>query len=227
MTPAVSRGLEILRRRGLADSLKVGLERYAPGSEWSDQYLWYQLDLRAGGAAQRELGPGLILRKGTSADVELLAQLPRDPEVTRMSQGLLSERLASGAQLWLVVEEDRIAFSCWNFFGRAPLSSMASGEMVLPDDVILLEDSISSPDFRGRGVAPAAWSAIADHHRGGSHRTMVTKVRAENEAVRRALVKAGFAEAARMQRTVRRGRMRVHVDLGDDPRDNWLEQVRR
>jgi RimJ/RimL family protein N-acetyltransferase len=223
----VERGREVGRRRGVGGALRVAAERYAPGSRWSDEYVWYACDLRAEPRAAPRLDDGLVVRRGDLGDLGLLAQLPSDPEVTSLTEAIVRRRLDDGAELWLVVEGARLAFSCFTFTGRAPLTGMAR-DVALPDGVVLLEDSVSSPAFRGRGVAPAAWAAIARRQRAQGRHTMVTKVRVENAAVRRALDKAGFEACATMRRWSRLGRIHALVTAtGSGPVADWLGALSR
>jgi RimJ/RimL family protein N-acetyltransferase len=63
---------------------------------------------------------------------------------------------------------------------------------------VCLEDSVTSAAARGRGIAPAAWGAIADTLALEGQRKMITKVTVENTASRRAVTKSGFEEIALM-----------------------------
>ena len=160
----------------------------------------------------------------------LLRQLPADPLVASLDESLVAARLSAGALLWVVTEGERIAFACWTFSGEAPLRGASGGVVPLPADVVVLEDSISSPAFRGRGVAPRAWGAIADRNRASGSRFMVTKVTVANEASRRAVLKAGFREVARLRLSgpVWRTRIRVEVIEGaDKDAFAWMRDVER
>lgn len=223
----IRRVREIVGRRGLRGTI-AALGRLLPWTRWSDEFLFYELDLTAADRPRRAFDGDLALRRGTAADVPMLDQLPRDPEVTTMTAELAAERMAAGAIFWLVVEGDRVAFACWNFRGSGPLTGAQGPHAALPDDVVLLEDSISSPDFRGRGVAPSAWSAIADAQAAEGRRTMITKVIPANAAVRRALEKAGFRAVALMRRSGPAYRMRIAVtDPEGRQTQHWLAQLAR
>ncbi|MDQ4049034.1 MAG: GNAT family N-acetyltransferase [Actinomycetota bacterium] len=219
---------DLVRRRGLLGTARRAAARLAPGTSWSDEYLWYALEMRDPNRPRRALPDELTLRRGSAADIPLLEQLPSDREITSVSAEMVRRRLAEGATLWLVVENGRTAFSCWNFVGHAPLSGARGNRMVLPPEVVVLEDSISSPHYRGRGVAAAAWSSIADAQAASGQATMVTKVHAENAAVRRALGKVGFCEVAQMHRSGPIWQMRTRVTLtpGRD-KHGWLSTLQR
>ncbi len=57
------------------------------------------------------------------------------------------------------------------------MAAARGGWLSLPEGTVCLEDSVTSPDYRGRGVAPAAWSQIAAAAAEDGYATMVTKVR--------------------------------------------------
>jgi RimJ/RimL family protein N-acetyltransferase len=99
----------------------------------------------------------------------------------------------------MVREHGKPAFACTIFRERTPTIAARGGWLDLPADTVCLEDSGTSPDFRGRGVAPGAWTAIADALAERGFKTMLTKVAIDNEPSRRAVVKAGFGEAADMR----------------------------
>jgi GNAT superfamily N-acetyltransferase len=93
------------------------------------------------------------------------------------------------------------------------------GWVWLPAGVACLEDSATAPDFRGRGVAPAAWTAVGDRLRERGTSVLVTKVAIENVASCRAVAKAGFVHVATM-RAIRLGpHVAVEVDHAGAGRD--------
>jgi RimJ/RimL family protein N-acetyltransferase len=225
---ALLRFFDLVRRRGLVGSARRAAARFAPGTSWSDQYLWYALDLRDPDRPRRALDGELVLRRGSVADIPLLKQFPDDPEVTSASPAVVRKRLAEGATLWLVVGDGRTVFSCWNFVGAGPLAGALGNSVALPPGVVMLEDSISSPDFRGRGVAPGAWSGIADALAAAGLSAMITKVNVDNVAVRRALEKVGFCQVAQMDRSGALWQMRTRITLvGDGDQYAWLSKLKR
>jgi RimJ/RimL family protein N-acetyltransferase len=221
----IRRVREIIGRRGLRGTL-LALGRLFPWTRWHDEFHFYELDLTDAGRPRRSFDGDLALRQGAAADVALLAQLPHDPEVTTMTPELAQERMDKGAMFWLVTEGGKVAFCCWNFLGAGPLTGAQGADRPIPAQDVLLEDSISSPDFRGRGVAPAAWSGIADFHAAAGRRAMITKIAASNEAVRRALVKAGFRDVAHMRRSGPAYRMRIAITAPEGgPTAHWLSAL--
>jgi GNAT superfamily N-acetyltransferase len=158
-----------------------------------ESHVWYRLDLHADLAVQ-PLPAGLVLDRGGERDI------PDLQAATGIGPRELVERLRGGTAFWLVRDGAEVAFACWTFRARTPAVAARGGWLALDDDVVCLEDSTTSPAFRGRGVAPAAWTAIARAltGEGPGLRTMITKVGETNSASRRAVEKAAFVEFARM-----------------------------
>ncbi len=175
-----------LETDGVRATARRGLQAARDRALISETHVWYRLDLPVA-APGRPLPEGFTFRRATAADVPLYQQL--DGATTA---GVLS-RMDDGAQLWLVQADDgRVAFACWIFDRSTPVSAAVGGQLALPQGVVCLEDSVTSPDFRGRGVAPAAWSSLAQQLAGEGQSTIITKVGEENTASRRAVTKAGF-----------------------------------
>jgi hypothetical protein len=200
----LDRAQRTLRRHGVAGTARLAAAKLGALAYLDEQHIWYALEL-GGERPRRELPEGVALRQATPADLPLLEQLPTIP----VSEA--RRRLAEGADCWLAVEGDTTAFACWIFHGGAPVLAAPGGRLDLPDGVVMLEDSITSPAFRGRSVAPGAWSAIADRLEAGGTRTILTKVEHDNMPVQRALEKAGYAQTARMH--LRRIGPRARVSL--------------
>jgi RimJ/RimL family protein N-acetyltransferase len=188
---------------GLASTVaRKARERVA----FSESHVWYELDLTAP-RETRVLEEGLILRPGREADLALLEQLDTVwPERAR-------RRLQDGNDWWLVLDQGAPLFSCWIFRERAPVLAAPQGELALPAGCVCLEDSVTSAAARGRGIAPAAWSAIAASLAQEGQRRMITKVTVENVPSRRAVTKAGFVEVAIMHFRRRGIRSGTSVDV--------------
>ena len=104
-------------------------------------------------------------------------------------------RRAAGNDLWLAEDDGGPLFRCWIYRGRAPVLAAPGGWLELPADTVVLEDSATTPRARGRGIAPGAWTAIADSLRDEGLAHMITKVGVENEASRRAVARRGSARS--------------------------------
>jgi GNAT superfamily N-acetyltransferase len=222
-----ARARHALKDHGVRGTAERVLGMVRPIPRRTSSHVWYAMDLR-GERPHPALDGDLVLRRGTAADLWLLEQLPIDARVTPMRQFVVEDRLANGGSLWLVHEGDRAAFCCWVFRDWFPMGAARGGGIAPPAGAVVLEDSHSSPDFRGRGVAPAAWAAIADAHRDEGADRMYTKVGVDNAASRRAVEKAGFREVARMLTIQRYWWLRIRVrGAAEVPAHGWLSQLDR
>ena len=209
----------------------VGLARKLPG--WIGRKLassfdqaWYLLDLDrveprplADGyelrlAGERELGWVTQLVEDSRAEQAAAASSeasskPRTMDVPGFSPEEMLRRRQAGAQLWVAVNDDEAAFACWIFPRVAPMVQASGGIFELPDAVACLEDSLTSANHRGRGIAPAAWAAIAERLSDDGFELMITKVAVENVPSRRAVEKAGFRGATVIEYRRRGPRVRV------------------
>jgi RimJ/RimL family protein N-acetyltransferase len=192
------------RRHGPLGLARVARDRLAHRLWLDESHVWYLLDLAR--LQRLPLRRGYELRSGTLDDRPALAQ---HPETTPTENA--KRRLERGAQLWLVTIGDQIAFACWIFFDTTPAIAARGGELRLPAGTACLEDSFTTPDHRGRGIAGAAWTAIAEHLADDAYEMLITKVAVENTPSRRAVEKAGFRPAGEMRLHRRGFRTRVSV----------------
>jgi RimJ/RimL family protein N-acetyltransferase len=170
-------------------------------------HVWYQLPLHAP-RPRRELDHRLRLTRGGH---ELIPSI-----VWKIDESEARRRLRSGGTLWIVFDGDVPAFSCWTFRDRTPIRAARGGWLDLPADTACLEESMTSPSFRGKAVAPAAWTSIADAlGEEAALRRLVTTVEEENTASRRAVEKIGFYEIGRAHTYKRRRRTAVEVTSSD------------
>jgi RimJ/RimL family protein N-acetyltransferase len=195
-----------LQRYGLAGAARAAWARIWGRIALSEAHIWYELDPR-GARPRPSLLPSLTLRRGVEADLRLLDELPTVSPV----EGRARQR--DGNDLWLVLEGERPLFSCWIFRQRTPAVAAPGGELRLVEGMVCLEDSVTAASARGRGIAVAAWSAIADTLAQEGQRRLITKVAVENGPSRRAVEKAGFAAVAvvRFRRIGFRAQTRVQV----------------
>ncbi|HEX8121488.1 MAG TPA: GNAT family N-acetyltransferase [Solirubrobacteraceae bacterium] len=215
---APARLAQSVRRHGVRDTARRSAAHVtSPLRRVDTSQIWYHLRLDDHGRPRRELDPEFLLRKGSQDDAVLFEDLPTDPAVNKPTPELIASRATQGAQLWVVVDGDRAAFCCWTFATAAPIWG-AKGNLALPPDIALLEDSYSSPHVRGRGVAPGAWTKIADTLQGDGFRAMITKVDVRNQPSRRAVEKAGFREIGVMRIQGRLGVRRIRVEAEEDGR---------
>jgi GNAT superfamily N-acetyltransferase len=193
MPSSLDRLRSAVREEGAGGVARRVARRGAHSIVLREEHIWYSLDLK-GERPRRPLPEGFELHLATAADAESVAQLPNQPAVDEVRT-----RIDGSADVYMVREAGKPAFACTIFRGRTPTVAARGGWLELPADTVCLEDSGTSPDFRGRGVAPGAWSAIADALAERGFKIMLTKVTVDNEPSRKAVVKAGFAEAADMR----------------------------
>jgi len=182
-----------------------------------EHHVWYELDPRRS-RPRPELAKGLSLQPGGTADLHWLLEL----DTVSPADGL--GRLLTGNELWLVLDGDQVLFSCWIFRERTPAIAAPGGELRLPPGMVCLEDSVTAPAARGRGIAPAAWVAIFDHLEAGGVEQVITKVETANLPSRRAVAKAGFAEVAVMHFRRIAGISRTSVDVLDGERGSIFRE---
>jgi RimJ/RimL family protein N-acetyltransferase len=77
---------------------------------------------------------------------------------------------------------------------------------------VCVEDVVARPAFRGRGIAPATYSELADRLEGNGFDRLICKVPVENFSSRRAFEKAGFRKVAFMHHRRRGPRVSVTVE---------------
>lgn len=156
-----------------------------------EEHVWYERDLGRPGPGV-ELPGGLQLVRAAEEQAEVVSVFGQDVHQAR-------ERLAAGNDIWLVLEGEQPLFLCYTFRAAAPVIAAADGTLELPVGSACLEDAVTLPEARGRGIASAAWSAIADELGRAGLSTLVAKVETDNGASRRVAEKAGFAPVAVME----------------------------
>jgi len=147
-------------------------------------YRWYCLELRS--VVDFPLPQGLELRAAGFDDVDVYSHL------TRLGPNLVRARIDAGGRLYIAFDGEQPAFACWIFSHRTPFGEAPDGWLELPAGTACLEDSVTAPDHRGGGIAPAVWSAIARRLETEEMDRLLTKVREDNVATQRALAKVGF-----------------------------------
>jgi hypothetical protein len=177
---------------GARGALRWAADKARDRVSFAETHVWYELD-PSGERPRRALEAGLTLRRGELSDVSILRKLET------VTPDEASHRIDEGNQWWLVLDGDQLLFSCWIFPRLAPVLAAPGGEIALPDGMVCLEDSVTTAAARGRGIAPAAWSAIADGLDGDGQRRIVTKVTVENIPSRKAVEKVGFEPVAMMR----------------------------
>lgn len=199
--------------------LRLALRSGARLAYLKERHIWYRLDL-ALDRPHPVLPPGFELGPASVGELELLRGL----ETVGLQEA--QQRIAAGAELWLLRQAGEVAFACWIFRGRTPVLAARGGWLRLPNDTVCLEDSVTAVHYRGQGLAPAVWSRVADSLAVQGFTALITKVAEDNQPSRRAVEKVGFEPVACMD-LVRIGPM-THVVIrpqGDPRRATHLSEL--
>jgi GNAT superfamily N-acetyltransferase len=190
----LSRAVRKARREGAGAAFRRAWEVVKQPFYRREEHVWYQLDVNAE-RPRREFVEGVRLIRAGADEAHRVEELGQIESEAR-------ERLRAGNDLWLALDdEDRTLFACWTFRSETPVYAAPHGRLELPPGTACLEDSIASPLARGKGIAPASWTAIADALSEEGFEVMITKVTTDNAPSRKAVQKAGFREIAVMKLT--------------------------
>jgi hypothetical protein len=190
----ISHALVKTRRQGIRAALARAWELGRRPLYSREEHVWYQLDLKAE-RPRREFVEGVRLVRAAADDAHRVEELGQVETEAR-------ERLAAGNDLWLALDdEDRTLFVCWTFRAETPVGAAPHGQLPLPAGTACLEDSVAAPLARGKGIAPASWTAIGDILATEGFESMITKVTTDNAPSRKAVQKSGFREIAVMRFT--------------------------
>jgi hypothetical protein len=179
-----------LRREGLGATARAAVRRVRKLAYVREQHVWYQCDLKR--AAPLELPQGLRLVRADASQVDSVVRLGQDLEEAR-------ERFESGTDIWLVLDGDEPVFLCFTFRQTTPVIAAADGLLVLPRGAACLEDAVTAPAVRGRGIASAAWVQVGKQLERAGFTTLVAKIETENGASKRVAEKSGFRPVAVME----------------------------
>ncbi len=181
-----------------------------------ERHIWYRLDL-ASPRRVIDLPGGFTLVRGKPEDVAFLEQFEAISVVEAR------QRLDAGAAFWMVRHGPQAAFCCWIFQDRTPVFAARTGWLPLPSGTVCLEDSLTAPHYRGRGIASAAWLTIADVLARDGVTAIVTKIEQKNMPSRGAAEKIGFRAVASMNLVRVAFRSWVSVEpQGDDSVSKYL-----
>ncbi len=175
----------------------------------AEDHVWFLLDVTAE-RPRPPLPAGLTLMRPARSDLALLRQL------TTVIPAVARERIDAGNDLWLVLDGDRMLLNMWVFRGSTPAIAAPHGRLRLPPETVCLEDVEAVAAARGRGIAPAAYAAVADSLATEGKRWVLNKTTVDNDSARRAVGKVGFQAVALMhfRRSGRRSRTTIEPLAG-------------
>jgi hypothetical protein len=183
-----------------------------------ETHIWYEVST-GDGRPRVGLPEGFAFRRAGADLLPLIKQLPT------IFEGEGARRLAAGHDLWLLLDGDRPAFACWTLRRAMPVPGAPNGVLVLPPGTVCVEDSVTAPEYRGRRLGPAAWTLIADEISREGIPWLITKIRDDNVPTQKSVLKAGFAEMARVRFRRVLGRSRTAVTGASGPNGAYLERV--
>ena len=148
--------------------------------------------------------------------IDLLRELDV-PDYLRLRPGAdvaeILGRLQRGLRCFIARYEGRIVHAGWVTTSHARVDYLDVEMPLAPGDAYQFE-SFTAPAFRGRGIAAARVSAMADHLARDGQRRLIACVLPENTAALRVLEKAGYRAVGRIG-ALRCGpwrRIRIHMD---------------
>lgn len=154
-------------------------------------FSWYRLDLSNEPPALP--APDAIeIRLAEPADLPLYRQLADEDLLSQAERWW-----ADGNQLWLAVAGAKAAFACWTFMRRFETGEALDGWLRLPPNTLFNEHGATSAEFRGQGIAPAAFAVMASSQRAHGATAVYSKNLDSNHAIHRANSKVGFVKVGR------------------------------
>lgn len=193
-------------RHGLVGIARLAAHRLQQAVLLREEHVWYLLTLDSG-APEAELPGDLVLQRIDRAGVSVTEELPWG------GAERVAARLGSGAEAWVARDGAATAFGCWCFKQQTPTIAMPDGWLPLAPDTACIEDVFTTPEYRGRGIASAAFRTIAAALYDEGARALIAKVEVDNVGSRRAFERAGFTPSASMSfiRVVRWKRMTLSI----------------
>ena len=190
-------GCLVLAARFTTESLSAVFYRH-------ERHIWYVAPASSV-KVDHALPVGLKLQRSGREHLDLLS------ESKLYGWSAAETFFAEGGDLWIVFDGSRPAFCCWVFRERMPTVAAPGGWKGLPAKTACLEGVVTDVAYRGRGIAPAAWSLVARSLNEEGIETITMKVEKGNRSMERAVLKAGFQEVALMDYLYICGLSRVRV----------------
>lgn len=189
------RALRAARRDGLAGTARRAAGELRTRVMLREEHIWWELPLDSM-APPPDLPEGVDLVRAGEPELDLLRDLDG-----AIAGDAARQHVAEGWQPWVALRGATPVFACWILPGRAPTIASPTGWVQLPDGMVALEDSVTSPTERGQGLAPRALGRVAWEMRAAGHRSLLTKCALSNRPVQRVCAKLGFRPVARMRLT--------------------------
>lgn len=188
------RALTVLPRRGVRGTL-TSLNTWVLAPLVSRFYLderhvWFDVPFAEDGTVVPE---GFELRRGTERDLLAVAASGG----IAISKG--REYLSRGAQLYVVMHGDELAFSTWIHTGAVPLNAARDGWLALPDGVVSFEDSIAAEGYRTTRVSRWSIDVITAAQKAAGVSHIITRVAEDNRVARKWAKRMGSREFATMR----------------------------
>ncbi len=148
---------------------------------------------------------------GEERHVPLLSTIPATGQL------MARDWLRAGTRLFLVLDRaDRPVFAAWVFHGEVSVSVAPGGWLPLPDGIGALDECYVAADHRRRGIAPAAWSLIAERLEHEGDEALLAGLEEGYAQGAPALARAGFAPVARVRTRRRLFLARMRTEPGDE-----------
>ena len=187
--------------RGLGEVLSLGAGRVRGWFSSSDVLIFFVAP--ASGETATDAGP--VFRLATDSDGPAYAR-----DIGTDSASTFATRLTGETVCFLVEENGVLLHATWATVGPAWTRELGR-YVTAPDGSAYTYESFTRGDARGRGLYPLALRRIRSWAADTRLREVWVAVEADNAASLRAVAKAGFEEAFRVQFSRRFGK----VSLGD------------
>ena len=181
-----------VEKRGVRGTARSGVKILWQALYQDEVSTWYEVPLD-------HARPRVPLREGELVRAVDAADFASFNAIGSQSAAVAHERRCAGGEPWVLLVDGEPAFCCWLYAGRSPVNSMPGEWLRVPDGTRTLEDSITAPGFRGRGLAGGVWTALFDGLEAEGVRSVITNVLDSNVPSTRAVLKVGFAPVASMR----------------------------
>jgi ribosomal protein S18 acetylase RimI-like enzyme len=186
--------LQVRRRgvKGVASELRKRVGLAVTRTVYARQdhvWCWYGLRM---GQLQSPLPDGFTVRRVELDGLGVVEHFG----VTRLEEARRS--YDDGGCFWVACNGGSPASGFWVFEDKLPVFAARSGWLALPHHAIAVENALTAPGYRRRGVAIAMLATVARHYGELGYTDVLVKTEVDNVPVRNGMRKAGFSEIATM-----------------------------